>query len=126
MNGIDLYECSEANQAVNVKNLLEYSQGYSKSQGTNEFFYIDTNRNAEERVAQVATYNSGFAARKLLLNAGATVNAEIPLNRYGFFESLHGELLPNSKIELKIELETDATLSGRQQTIVVLSFLNFS
>ena len=110
MNGIDLYECSEANQAVNIKNLLEYSQGYSKSQGTNEFFYIDTNRNAEERVAQVATYNSGFAARKLLLNAGATANAEIPLNRYGFFESLHGELLPNSKIELKIELETDANL----------------
>ena len=110
MNGIDVYECSEANQATNIKNLLEYSQGYSKSQDTNEFFYIDTNRNAEERVAQVATYNSGFAARKLLLNGDATVNAEISLNRYGFFESLYSELLPNSKIELKIELETDANL----------------
>ena len=110
MNGVDVYECSEANQATNIKNLLEYSQGYSKSQGTNEFFYIDTNRNADERVAQVATYNSGFAARKLLLNAGATVNAEIPLNRYGFFESLYSELLPNSRIELKINLESDANL----------------
>ena len=109
MNGVDVYECSEANQATNIKNLLEYSQGYSKSQGTNEFFYIDTKRNAEERAAQ-ANYNSGFAARKLLLNAGATVNAEIPLNRYGFFESLHGELLPNSRIELKIDLESDANL----------------
>ena len=110
MNGVDVYECSEANQATNIKNLLEYSQGYSKTQGTNEFFYIDTNRNADERVAQVATYNSGFAARKLLLNTDATVNAEIPLNRYGFFESLHGELLPNSRIELKINLESDANL----------------
>ena len=110
MNGVDVYECSEANQATNIKNLLEYSQGYSKSQGTNEFFYIDTNRNAEERADQ-ADYNSGFAARKLLLNAGSTVNAEIPLNRYGFFESLHGELLPNSRIELKINLESDANLS---------------
>ena len=44
------------------------------------------------------------------MNAGATVNAEIPLNRYGFFESLHGELLPNSRIELKINLESDANL----------------
>ena len=109
MNGVDVYECSEANQTTNIKNLLEYSQGYSKSQGTNEFFYIDTKRNAEERAAQ-ANYNSGFAARKLLLNAGATVNAEIPLNRYGFFESLYGELLPNSRIELKINLESDANL----------------
>ena len=39
-----------------------------------------------------------------------TVNAEIPLNRYGFFESLHGELLPNSRIELKIDLESDNNL----------------
>ena len=111
MNGVDVYDCSEANQATNIKNLLEYSQGYSKSQGTNEFFYIDTTRHAEERPAQVANYNIGFASRKLLLNAGATVNAEIPLNRYGFFESLHGELLPSSRIELKIDLESDANLA---------------
>jgi len=29
MNGVDVYDCSEANQATNIKNLLEYSQGYS-------------------------------------------------------------------------------------------------
>jgi len=46
----------------------------------------------------------------LLLNAGATVNAEIPLNRYGFFGSLFNELLRNSRIELKIDLESDANL----------------
>ena len=97
------------NHATNIKNLLEYSEGYSKSQATSEFFYIDTKRHAEERPAQ-ANYNSGFAARKLLLNAGATANVEIPLNRYGFFESLHGELLPNSRFELKIDLETDTNL----------------
>ena len=37
MNGIDVYDCLEANHATNIKNLLEYSIGYSKSQGTNEF-----------------------------------------------------------------------------------------
>ena len=115
MNGVDVYDCSDANQATNIKNLLEYSKGYSKSQGTNEFFHIDTTRNAEERTdaAQAATYNSGFAARKLLLNAGATVNAEIPLNRYGFFESLHGELLPSSRIEIRIDLESDNNIAWR-------------
>ena len=46
MNGVDVYDCSDVNQATNIKNLLEYSKGYSKSQGTNEFFYIDTNRHA--------------------------------------------------------------------------------
>ena len=86
MIGVDVYECSEANQATNIKNLLEYSQGYSKSQGINEVFYIDKKRNAEEGSAH-ANYNSGFAARKLLLNAGSTVNAEIPLNRYGFLRA---------------------------------------
>ena len=115
MNEVDVYNCSNVNQATNIKNLLEYSKGYSKSQGTNEFFYIDTTRNAEERTdaAQAATYNSGFAARKLLLNAGATVNAEIPLNRYGFFESLHGELLPSSRIEITINLESDNNIAWR-------------
>ena len=110
MNGVDVYDCSEANQATNIKNLPEYSQGCSKCQGTNELFYIGTKRHAEERPAQ-ANYNTGFASRKLLLNAGATVNVDRPLNRYGFFESLHGELLPNSRIELKIDLESDANLA---------------
>ena len=109
MNGVDVYDCSEANQAKNIKNLLEYSIGYSKSQRTNELFYIDNNRHAEERIAQL-NYNSGFAARKLLLNDGATANAEVPLNRYGFFHSLYDELIPNSRIELKIDLESDNNL----------------
>ena len=122
MNGIDVYDCEEANHATNIKNLLEYSKGYSESQGTNEFFYSDKTRHAEELEFNIdnanhnhvssrkANYNSGFAARKLLLNGGATVNAEIPLNRYGFFESLHGELLSNSRIEITIKLESDNNL----------------
>ena len=109
MNGVDVHNCEEVNHVINIKNLLEYSKGYSESQGANEFFYIDKTRHAEERPAN-ANYNSGFAARKLLLNAGTTANVEIPLNRYGFFEFLHGELLPNSRIEFKIELESDNNL----------------
>ena len=90
MNGNDVYTCSEANHVTNIKNLLKYSQGYVKSQGTNEFFYIDTNRHAQElydgyyaadyvRVALrghyrlEANYNKGFAARKALLGTSSTV-----------------------------------------------------
>ena len=119
MNSIDVYDCDDANHATNIKNLLEYSTGYSKCQGTKEFFYLDTTRTAESReftavannqAVRRAGYNSGFTARKAQLNAGATVNAEIPLNRYGFFEALHTELLPNSRIELNITLEDDNNL----------------
>ena len=49
------------------------------------FFYLDTNRHAEERTAE-ANYNKGFAARKALLGTSTTVSTEIPLNRYSFFE----------------------------------------
>ena len=104
MNGVDVYDCSEANQVTNIKNILEYSQGYSKSQGTNELFYIDTTRTASEND------NTGFLARKTLLAGNIGVNVEIPLNRYGFFGSLLGELLPNSRIEIKIDLESDDNL----------------
>ena len=45
MSSVDVYDCQDANQATNIKNLLEYSKGYSESQGKNEFFYLDTVRN---------------------------------------------------------------------------------
>ena len=138
MNGISVYDCSDVNHATNIKNLLEYSNGYVKSLGTNEFFYLDKNRhtrlaeftnailkahannpgnNADDPTnafnGRNANYNSGFAVRHTLLVDNAEVNAEIPLNRYGFFERLHDELLPNTKIELKITLESDANLVWR-------------
>ena len=134
MNGNDVYTCSEANHATNIKNLLEYSQGYVKCQGTNEFFYLDTKRTAREdefvaHVGGMATrnvnYNKGFAARKALLGVSSIVNVEIPLNRYGFFQSLYLRLLPTSKIELEINLESDANLvwqAGANCRVVLTKF----
>ena len=136
-NGRDVYSCNYANHIVNIKNLLEYNPSYVESVGTNEFYYIDTSRHAERnkftsrRVthrqnaagnadeagnmldAVVANYNKGFAVRKALLGDSATVHCEIPLNRYSFFESLDDKLLPNTKIELNIELESDGNLIWR-------------
>ena len=136
-SGRDVYSCNYANHIVNIKNLLEYNPSYAKSVGTNEFYYLDTSRHAERQKftsrqvthrrneannadqagemldAVVANYNKGFAIRKVLLGDSATVGCEIPLNRYSFFESLEDKLLPNTKIELNIELESDNNLIWR-------------
>ena len=137
-NGRQVYDCDYANHCVNIKNLLEYNPSYAKNVGTNEFFFPDTTRHAEERKyekrriehvrndadnayeARVslydvnANYNKGFPARKLLLGLSAEVNCEIPLNRYSFFEELQDKLLPNMKIDLNIEFDDDKNLIWRQ------------
>ena len=136
-NGRPVYDCDYANHCVNIKNLLEYSPSYAKGAGTNEFYFLDTSRNAKVdkyeriRVQHVfdathndyrlgnlpnkdnANYNKGFAARKTLLGLSALVNCEIPLNRFSFFEELQDKLLPNMKIDLDIEFEDDKNLIYR-------------
>ena len=128
-NGRDVYSCNYANHVVNIKNLLEYNPSYVKSVATNEFYYLDTTRHAERTEftinntgvtgganvvkGRAANYNKGFAVRKALLGDSATVRCEIPLNRYSFFEALENKLLPNTKIELNIEIESDGNLIWR-------------
>ena len=109
LNGRKVYDCNDANQAVNIKNLLEYSPVYAQSNATNELFYLDTKRHAEERPAQ-ANYNKGFAARKALLGLSADVTTEITLNRYSFFEALRDELLPSTRMEINLQIESDNNL----------------
>ena len=136
-NGRPVYDGDYANHCVNIKNLLEYNPSYAKSVGTNEFYFLDTSRNAEEEkyerinVQHVddgaggwgaknlpnkdnVNYNKGFAARKALLGLSTIVNCEIPLNRYSFFEELQDKFLPNMKIDLEIEFEDDKNLIWRQ------------
>ena len=126
LNGKKVYDCNDANHAVNIKNLLEYNPAYVKQTASNEFFYLDTTRHAEETEftinntnvtgganvvkGRVANYNKGFALRKALLGASTTVNTEIPLNRYSFFEMLENKLLPNTRVEMNFEIESDGNL----------------
>ena len=107
VNGIPVYECGDANHCVNIKNLLEYNRSYAMSIGSNQFFYLDSSRLATR------AGNTGFAARKTDLGVSQTVNTEIPLNRYSFFESLQDELIPNTKFEIEVELESDTNLVWR-------------
>ena len=136
-NGRNVYSCNYANHVVNIKNLLEYNPSYVESVATNEFYYLDTSRHAERSKYTLrrvqhgandaanayelrnfidgvqANYNKGFALRKALLGDSATVRCEIPLNRYSFFEALEDKLLPNTKIELNFEIESDNNLIWR-------------
>ena len=48
-NGREVYSCLYANHVVNIKNLLEYSPSYAESVASNEFYFLDTSRDAEER-----------------------------------------------------------------------------
>ena len=109
--------------------MLEYNPSYIDSVATNEFYYLDTTQHPERSEftinntnvtgganvvkGRVANYNKGFALRKALLGTSSTVRCEIPLNRYLFFESLEDKLLPNTKIELNIEIESDNNLIWR-------------
>ena len=68
-----VYECNDVNHIVNIKNLLEYSHSCAETTATNEFYYLDTSRAAEERTAQAA-YNKGFHKRKTVLGASSVVN----------------------------------------------------
>ena len=79
-NGRDVYSCNYANHVVNIKNLLEYNPSYAKSVATNEFYYLDTTRNADRLEFTInntnvtgganvvkgrnANYNSGFFYKK--------------------------------------------------------------
>ena len=136
-NGKELYQCNYANHCVNIKNLLEYNKSYADSVATNEFYFLDTStsanknrftrRKVEHRRNDAdggygagimldntpASYNEGFAKRKALLGTSSTVNCEIPLNRYSFFEALEDKLLPNTKIEINYEIENDDNLIWR-------------
>ena len=115
LNDKKVYDCNDANHAVNIKNLLEYSPAYAEKTATNEFFYLDTSRSAEEREFEIsgtnqlakrrAAYNKGFALRKALLGTLSTVNTETPLNRHSFFE-----MFRNTRVKMKFEIESDGNL----------------
>ena len=105
---------------VNIKNLLEDSPSYAEKTASNEFFFLDTSRNPKEREFEVSgtnqlakrrsAYSNGFALQKARLGTSSTVNTEIPLNRYSFFEMLEDELLPNTRVEMNFEIESDGNL----------------
>lgn len=44
INGREVYDCDEANHCVHIKNLIDYTPSYAESVGTNEFYFLDTEK----------------------------------------------------------------------------------
>ena len=66
---LKVYDCNDANHAVNIKNLLDNSPAYAEKTASKEFFYLDTSRSAEEREFEVNGPNQ-LAKRRAAYNKG--------------------------------------------------------
>ena len=74
--GIIVYDTDNLHLVTFAKNLLEYSDDYSRSVAKNSFWYLDTGTTA------VVAENIGFASRRALTSDRKQVNVKIPINRY--------------------------------------------
>ena len=115
-SGKIVYESDNLHRITNVKNLLEYSDDYSRSVAKNSFWYLDTD-------LTTANTNLGFEARLILTqahendgNGGAkSINEMIPLNRYSFFQELERKMLPPMQLTIELTLNDDSELIHKAQ-----------
>ncbi|PFX14257.1 Pulmonary surfactant-associated protein D [Stylophora pistillata] len=125
---VRVLDLPSANHAANVKNLTEFTEEHSRKVGPRQFHYPDTTTGAViQKYTTLALdgnaqnfaptdksyYNEGFTKRKTLLATGAENNIHLPLNRFGFFESLEEQLAPNAKVTIDVWLEDDADVLFR-------------
>ena len=101
-----VYDTDNLHKVTYVKNLLEYSDDYSRSTAKNSFWYLDTD-------GTTANTNTGFEARRLLTVGNHDVNVIIPLNRYSFFEELEDKLLVPMQLQFEIHLQGDSELINK-------------
>ena len=113
-----VYDTSNLHKVVFVRNLLEYSDDFSRSVAKNQFWYLDTNGNNFVAEAD-GDVDSGFLARHTLTTGAALkdVNVIIPLNRYGFFEELHERMLVPMQLQFEIHLQKDNELIYKLNTL---------
>ena len=106
-----IYDTNNLHKVTFAKNLLEYSDDFSRSIAKSSLWYLDT-------TIAAANANEGFVARRLLthaVNADGTggaknVNTIIPLNRFSFFEELFDKLLVPMQLQFDITLQNDKEL----------------
>ena len=98
-NGISVYNNMRANESSNALTLLKYTKSYTDSVGVDQFFYIDTTRNAEPRTEN-ANYNEGYALRKKKTDTATVNKISIPLNLYSYFAAFKNNIHPNIKMNI--------------------------
>ena len=122
--GKKMYEADGIHKGIFIKNLLDFSDDYSRSVAKNQFWYLD--EDATTVTDGNATNKGGIRSRALLSHEGLMVETIIPLNRYSFFEGLSDRLLPPLQLEFEIELQNDEEIiwqnDGTARRIVVRKF----
>ena len=103
-----IYEANNIHKGIFIKNLLDFSDDYSRSVAKNQFWYLDEDTTTV--TDGNATNKGGIRSRALLSHGGLMVETIVPLNRYSFFESLSDRLLPPLQLEIEIELQNDEEL----------------
>jgi len=102
--GKTLYETNCIHKVIFIKNLLDFSDDFSRSVAKKQVWYLDSDATT---VTDGNATNVGTQARAILSHGGATVQTIIPLNRYSFFEGLSDRLLPPMQLEFEIVLQDD-------------------
>ena len=100
-----VYDTDNLHNVTFVKNLLEYSDDYSRSVAKNSLWYLDT-------TDDTTVENTGFEARRLISQNG-NINVIIPLNRWSFFEELNDRMLVPMQLQFNVELNSDNELIHR-------------
>ena len=122
-SGKELYYANNIHKGIFIKNLLDFSDDYSRSVAKNQFWYLDIDATTATDGNATIT---GMRERALLSHGGLMVKTIIPLNRYSFFESLSDKLLPPLKLEFEINLQNDEEMifqnDGTARRIVVRKF----
>ena len=121
-----IFYVNDINYAIVVKNLMEMSKEYINSVGNKQFLYPDTIEGTEINKYNVdgttsavesdnTAFNSQFYTRSKLTRNG--VQVIMPLKCIEFFQSLKNVLLPPTKIELSIDIESDVNLLYKYDTV---------
>ena len=117
--GKTLYEANDIHKVIFIKNLLDFSDDFSRSVAKNQFWDLDCDATT---VTDGNATNVGMRATALLSHEGETVQTIIPLNRYSF-EGLSDRLLPPMQLEFEIVLQDDREMifqnDGTPRRIVV-------
>ena len=118
--GKNLYEDGDIHKVIFIKNLLDFSDDFSRSVAKNQFWYLDSDATT---LTDGNATNAGMRARALLSHEDETAQTIIALNRYSFFEGLSDRLLPPMQLEFEIVQQDDRELifqnDGTARRIVV-------
>ena len=114
-----VYDTDNIHNVTFIKNLLEYSDDYSRSVAKNSLWYLDTDgTTANTNIGFVARHEMTKAAADGALNLGGKdVKTIIPLNRWSFFEELNDKMLVPMQLQFNIGLNSDDEIVHKAQAV---------